>query len=210
MRENVKQGYGMDKSTIITTLRAHESELKAAGIEHLSLHGSYARGTAVLEMSDVDVIAEFTPGRRLSLLDMVALEHRLTEMLGIRVDLSPAKGLRSQLPPKLHKRPWLPFRDPALSLQDILNSIDMIVQFVQGMDLREYREDPKTVAAVERKLLPISEAATRLGEDADRLCPGLPLHNIRGIGNWLRHRYDRVDVETVWNTVDWGPSTSQI
>jgi len=30
--------------------------------------------------------------------------------------------------------------------------------------------------------------------------PG-PWHNIRGIGNWLRHRYDRVDVETVWNTV---------
>jgi uncharacterized protein with HEPN domain len=41
----------------------------------------------------------------------------------------------------------------------------------------------------------------RLGEYAERLCPGLLWHNIRGIGNWLRHRYDRVDVETVWNTV---------
>ena len=84
----------MDKSTIIAKLQAHESELKAAGIEHLSLHGSYARGTAVRELSDVDVIAEFTPGRRLSLLDMVAIENRLTEMLGIRVDLSPASGLK--------------------------------------------------------------------------------------------------------------------
>ena len=77
----------------------------------------------------------------------------------------------------------------------------MIVQFVSGMDLEAFREDPKTVAAVERKLLLISEAAMRLGEDAERLCPGLPWHNIRGIGNWLRHRYDRVDVETLWNTV---------
>jgi uncharacterized protein with HEPN domain len=77
----------------------------------------------------------------------------------------------------------------------------MIVQFVHGMDLAAFREDPKTVAAVERKLLLISEAAIRLGEDAERLCPGLPWHNIRGIGNWLRHRYDRVDVETVWITV---------
>ena len=77
----------------------------------------------------------------------------------------------------------------------------MIVQFVRGMNLEAFRGDPKTVAAVERKLLLISEAATRLGEDAERLCPGLPWHNIRGIGNWLRHRYDRVDVETVWNTV---------
>jgi uncharacterized protein with HEPN domain len=77
----------------------------------------------------------------------------------------------------------------------------MIVQFVRGMDLEAFREDPKTVAAVERKLLLISEAAIRLGADAEHLCPGLPWHNIRGIGNWLRHRYDRVDVETVWNTV---------
>jgi uncharacterized protein with HEPN domain len=77
----------------------------------------------------------------------------------------------------------------------------MIVQFVRDMDLEVFREDPKTVAAVERKLLLISEAAVRLGDDAERLCPGLPWRNIRGIGNWLRHRYDRVDVEMVWNTV---------
>ncbi|MGO9261704.1 MAG: DUF86 domain-containing protein [Bryobacteraceae bacterium] len=95
----------------------------------------------------------------------------------------------------------MPFREPALSLRDILDGIDMITQFVGGMDLEAFREDPKTVAAVERKLLLISEAAMRLGEDAERLCPGLPWHNIRGMGNWLRHRYDRVDVETVWNTV---------
>lgn len=88
----------------------------------------------------------------------------------------------------------------------------MVVEFVRGMDLEAFREDPKTVAAVERKLLLISEAAMRLGEDAERLCPGLPWHNIRGIGNWLRHRYDRVDVETVWNTVinDLPPLRSQV
>jgi len=77
----------------------------------------------------------------------------------------------------------------------------MIGEFARGMDFETFREDPKTVAAVERKLLLVSEAAVRLGEDAERLCPGLPWHNIRGIGNWLRHQYDRVDVETVWNTV---------
>ena len=34
----------MDKSTIVAKLREHESELKAAGVEHLLLHGFYARG----------------------------------------------------------------------------------------------------------------------------------------------------------------------
>ena len=37
----------MDKSTIVAKLREHESELRAAGIEHLFLHGSYARGLSV-------------------------------------------------------------------------------------------------------------------------------------------------------------------
>jgi uncharacterized protein with HEPN domain len=95
----------------------------------------------------------------------------------------------------------LPFREPSLSVRDILDGVDMVDQFVGGMDLETFREDPKTIAAVERKLLLISEAAVRLGDDAERLCPGLPWRNNRGIGNWLRHRYDRVDVETVWNTV---------
>ena len=105
------------------------------------------------------------------------------------------------MPLKPRERPSLPFREPTLSLRDILDGIDMIVQFVRGMDLEVFREDPKTVAAVERKLLLISEAAMPLGEDAERLCPGLPWRSIRGIGNWLRHSYDSVDIETVWNTV---------
>src|SRR5580700_7194358 len=90
----------MDKSSIIAKLREHESELKAAGIQHLILHGSYARGTAIRETSDIDVIAEFAPGARLSLLDMVGLENRLSDMLGVRVDLSPAKGLKEPVAAK--------------------------------------------------------------------------------------------------------------
>jgi predicted nucleotidyltransferase len=99
----------MDKPTIIAKLREHESELRAAGIEHLFLHGSYARGTAVREISDVDVIAEFSPGRRLSLLDMVALENRLADVLGARVDLSPAKGLKEPVADKASREAVLAF-----------------------------------------------------------------------------------------------------
>ena len=69
------------------------------------------------------------------------------------------------------------------------------------MDFEDFRQDPKTVAAVERKLQLISEAAIRLGEEAERLCPGPQWRNIRGLGNWLRHQYDRIDLETIWRTV---------
>jgi uncharacterized protein with HEPN domain len=68
---------------------------------------------------------------------------------------------------------------------------------------RCYREDFEMMAAVERKhkLLLSSEAAVRLGEEGPALCPGLPWEHVRGIGNWLRHQYDRVDVQTVYRTV---------
>jgi uncharacterized protein with HEPN domain len=96
----------------------------------------------------------------------------------------------------------LPFREPALPLHDIVEAISSIEQFTAGMDLDAFRSDPKTAAAVERKMLLVSEAAVRLGDEAERLCPGQPWRDIRGIGNWLRHQYDRVDVETVWHTIE--------
>ena len=77
----------------------------------------------------------------------------------------------------------------------------MIEVFTSGMDLERFREDPKAVAAVERKLQIISEAAIRLGSDAETRCPGQPWRNIRGMGNWLRHQYDRIELPVIWKTV---------
>lgn len=95
----------------------------------------------------------------------------------------------------------MPFEDARSHLVDILQSILSIEQFVLGMDFDAYDRDEKTQAAVERKMLTISEAAIRLKDDAGILCPGVPWRDIRGIGNWLRHQYDRVEVEVVWNTM---------
>ena len=77
----------------------------------------------------------------------------------------------------------------------------MIEDFISGMDFAAFQEDPKTNAAVERKLLVISEAAVRLGEHAVALCPDQPWHKIRATGNWLRHAYERINLETVWRTI---------
>src|SRR5690242_1496658 len=87
----------MDTSTIIARLREHEGELKAAGIEHLSLHGSYARKTAIADASDVDVIADFDRSKKLSLIGRVHLENRLTEILGVKADLADRAMLRPEV-----------------------------------------------------------------------------------------------------------------
>jgi predicted nucleotidyltransferase len=83
--------------TIIYRLREHEAELKAAGVERLLLHGSYARGTAILEASDVDVIADFNTAKRLSLIGRVHLENRLTDIPGVKADLAYLKMLRPEV-----------------------------------------------------------------------------------------------------------------
>ena len=81
---------------VIEMLRAHEAELRAAGISRLSLFGSVARGDAEAG-SDVDLAAEFDPAARMDLVRLVALEQRLGEILGRRVDLLPEPAEKPRL-----------------------------------------------------------------------------------------------------------------
>ncbi len=94
----------------------------------------------------------------------------------------------------------MPFENPESAFRDILDAAILIQQFTSDMTFEGFRSDPKTVAAVERKLQVISEAAIRLGPEAEKRCPDQPWADIREIGNWLRHRYERVELDTVWKT----------
>jgi uncharacterized protein len=73
---------------VIATLRAHEAELRQAGIRRLSLFGSLARGDAEAD-SDVDLAAEPDPEAGIGLFAPGALERRLAELVGRKVDLLP-------------------------------------------------------------------------------------------------------------------------
>jgi len=98
----------MDSSTVIAKLREHEPELKAAGIIRLSLFGSVARGDASAE-SDVDLMAEFDPARQFSLLDLVGLENRIADILGVRVDLTSEKALKDHVRERVAREAVLAF-----------------------------------------------------------------------------------------------------
>jgi uncharacterized protein with HEPN domain len=88
-----------------------------------------------------------------------------------------------------------------MHFKDMLEAIDLIEQFVGSMDFAAYEADAKTRAAVERELQIITEAAYRLKPEDEALCPDPDWRKIRGMGNILRHAYDRLDNEVVWNTV---------
>jgi len=73
---------------VIATLRAHEAELRAAGIRRLSLFGSVARGDDEAG-SDVDLAVEFDRAAGMDLFRMIGLEQRIACILNRPVDLLP-------------------------------------------------------------------------------------------------------------------------
>jgi uncharacterized protein with HEPN domain len=95
----------------------------------------------------------------------------------------------------------VPFRSARNHLEDILQSIDHIDEFLAGLGFEGYQGDRKTRSAIERELQIITEAAIRLGDEAETLCPGPDWKGFRGMGNILRHQYHQVNDEIVWNTV---------
>jgi predicted nucleotidyltransferase len=71
----------MNREHVIARLRGYESELRAAGIIRLSLFGSTARGDERPD-SDIDLLAAFDDTRRISLLDVVGMEERISRFAG--------------------------------------------------------------------------------------------------------------------------------
>jgi hypothetical protein len=76
----------MNREQVVATLRAHEPELKQAGVVRLSLFGSTVRGERRPD-SDIDLLAAFDETRRISLLDVIHIENQLADLLGERDDL---------------------------------------------------------------------------------------------------------------------------
>jgi uncharacterized protein with HEPN domain len=83
---------------------------------------------------------------------------------------------------------------------DIIENAERVGIYLFGMDRQAFERDGKTRDAVERCLERICEAAHRLGGRAAQLMPNQPWSDIRGMGNRLRHAYDRSDLDIVWNT----------
>jgi uncharacterized protein with HEPN domain len=101
----------------------------------------------------------------------------------------------------------VPSKDPIQRFEDILENINLIEEFTKGMDLKAFLEDLRTRNAAERCMERISEAARKLGKVAEDLCPEVAWANVRALGNFLRHEYDRVDAARVWVMIedDLGP-----
>jgi uncharacterized protein with HEPN domain len=92
----------------------------------------------------------------------------------------------------------VPSSRPTTRFLDILDNIRLIQRYLEGMDRPAFDADSRTRDAVERCLERLSEAATKLGSQAEELAPGPPWPAVRAFGNVLRHAYDQVEPSRIW------------
>ena len=95
---------------------------------------------------------------------------------------------------------------------DIVTAVNRIRGYIRGYSQLDYFNDQKTQAAVERELERISEACVRIralekaahtadSKTLEHRFPNVPWAQIRGLGNRLRHAYDRIEAKIIWRTV---------
>ena len=85
------------------------------------------------------------------------------------------------------------------SLADIIENAERIESYLTGMDRDAFASSGLVRDAIERCVERVCEAAHRLGPHAAELMPNQPWSDIRGMGNRLRHAYDRISLDVIWN-----------
>lgn len=88
----------MDRLDAIRCLRAHATELKGLGVEHLFMFGSTMRGEA-RDDSDIDLFFDHEKGK-IGLFELIDVKERASHILGRRADIM----TRASLHPALKQR----------------------------------------------------------------------------------------------------------
>ncbi len=92
-------------------------------------------------------------------------------------------------------------KSPRLRLLHIRDEIDGMASAVQNVSYVTYRESYTLRRAAERAVQIVSEAAKSLPPELLARHAEAPWNAIIGIGNILRHEYQRVDDRRLWEIV---------
>jgi len=91
-------------------------------------------------------------------------------------------------------------RDYRDYLQDILDSITDIENFIRGMSFEDFKRDRKTINAVVRSIEVIGEATKKIPKTLKDKHREVPWKKMSGMRDKLIHEYFGVDVEILWKT----------
>jgi len=86
-------------------------------------------------------------------------------------------------------------------IRDILDAIAEIQQFTHGMDYETFKEDDKSIRAVEMNFIIIGEAANQIPEEVEEKYTAIPWILMRAMRNRIVHVYFKVDEKLMWDTI---------
>ena len=92
-------------------------------------------------------------------------------------------------------------RDIRLYLDDILDAVEKIDKYTEGMTSEEAENDGKTFDAVIRNFEIIGEAAKNIPPDVRLKYPDVPWKEMAGMRDKLAHEYFGVRFDVVWRTI---------
>ena len=81
----------------------------------------------------------------------------------------------------------MPHRNWQLRVADIIEAIENVLDYCEGMTFEQFISDRRTIDAVVRNFIIIGEAASHLSEDYTALHPGLPWREMRDMRNITVH-----------------------
>lgn len=84
-------------------------------------------------------------------------------------------------------------------LIDIIQAIEHIRGELAGVTLDDFEADWRKKWLVERGIEIVSEASRHLPEALKARYPEIPWRKVAGIGNVLRHDYERIAPDVVWS-----------
>jgi len=83
----------------------------------------------------------------------------------------------------------------------IMAEIDDIKEFVSGMDENDFYSDLKTQKAVVMSLINIGELSKAFSDAFVKSRINIPWKKVQAMRNVAAHRYDFVDMQIVWDTI---------
>ncbi len=96
----------------------------------------------------------------------------------------------------------MPSRDWKLRIQDIIESIDEILQRTENMIFEDFRENRTIVKAVLYDLGIIGEAAKNIPYEIQSRYPQIPWRLMGDIRNVIFHEYFQVELSIAWRTIE--------